>query len=78
MQSRYQRYEARGLDGNYDSRYVQVRKGHRIGKSAAHKDTPAMKGLSSTVEFLLASGARLDMVNRDGWNALHLAAKEGI
>lgn len=37
-----------------------------------------MKGLSSTVEFLLASGARLDMVNRDGWNALHLAAKEGM
>ncbi|KAI8583561.1 hypothetical protein K450DRAFT_221731 [Umbelopsis ramanniana AG] len=36
----------------------------------------AMKGLTDTVKILLHYGARLDMVNRDGWNALHLAVKE--
>jgi ankyrin repeat protein len=36
-----------------------------------------MKGLTNTVKILLQNGARLDMVNRDGWNALHLAVKEG-
>lgn len=36
-----------------------------------------MKGLTDTVKFLLQHGARLDMVNRDGWNALHLAVREG-
>lgn len=37
----------------------------------------AMKGLTDTVKILLQHGARLDMVNRDGWNALHLAVREG-
>ncbi|CAO3692048.1 unnamed protein product [Umbelopsis ramanniana] len=38
----------------------------------------AMKGLTDTVKILLQHGARLDMVNRDGWNALHLAVREGF
>ncbi|KAI9288856.1 ankyrin repeat-containing domain protein [Umbelopsis sp. AD052] len=38
----------------------------------------AMKGLTDSVKFLLQHGARLDMINRDGWNALHLVVKEGF
>ncbi|KAG2174272.1 hypothetical protein INT43_004295 [Umbelopsis isabellina] len=37
----------------------------------------AMKGIDDTVKFLIKAGARVDMINRDGWNALHLAVKEG-
>ncbi|RUS21933.1 ankyrin repeat-containing domain protein [Endogone sp. FLAS-F59071] len=37
----------------------------------------AMKGNLKVMKILVNAGANVEMVNKDGWNALHLAAKEG-
>ncbi|CAG8788723.1 1975_t:CDS:2, partial [Acaulospora morrowiae] len=36
-----------------------------------------MKGRLDIVKVLIRYGARVDSQNKDGWNCLHLAAKEG-